>query len=113
MATSACIVNQLQGIINELPLCRHMEYSIINTVSLRTTQILYKSPLLLNPPFVLYSVDISLYVQREETVMRKDRSLYQETVLATLVAAIHVDAYVHLDDYACSLTQYDLPTNAL
>src|SRR3984893_18979605 len=56
-------------------------------------------------------MDISLYVQREETVMRRDRSLYLERALSTLVAAIRVDACVHLDDYACLLIQYDRPHN--
>src|ERR1700682_2238451 len=57
----------------------------------------------------LYLVDISLYVEREETVTRMDRSLYLVRALATLAAAIHADAYVHLDDCACLLIQYDRP----
>ena len=47
MTSSACIVNQLQGIVNKLPLCWHVQNTIIDTVLLRTAQVLYQSPLLL------------------------------------------------------------------
>ena len=47
MATSACIVDQLQGTINELPLRGHMQNAVIDAVLLGTAQVLYQSPLLL------------------------------------------------------------------